>query len=183
MKVLSTMSAAVLATGLMMGVAANVEAAPIPVVFPSGPTSTTEDVGTLSIPSVVSFTHAGMPLGHVFTDAIEFSVLGPFDFDSAVSFTNFPPFFGITNLTVSLSNGVNAITVAAPGANQVFLSLTGLSAGDYVFTISGEAIGTASSSFDGNFAITPIPGALPLFLTALVALGYFGVRKQSNAAA
>ena len=55
----------------------------------------------------------------------------------------------------------------------------GLTPGTYTFTWGS---GADAGSFVIDIATTPLPAALPLFASALGALGFFGLRKKRGLA-
>jgi hypothetical protein len=75
------------------------------------------------------------------------------------------------------------------------VAVSGLSPGTYNYVLSGTFTGEwnpdgqcggsacQASDYQGSFAVTPIPAALPLLLSGLAAFGFFAHRRRSEAAA
>jgi|SRR5580765_499870 hypothetical protein len=133
-----------------------------------------------------------------FTDYITFQLVGT-QFVTITSATNVYPdpadfitdFTGAVYQQVGAPGGGDDILRFGPELAQACILqpscqvLAGaglLEAGNYFLQISG--IGGGQSGYGGNLAVTqvPIPGALALFASGLLGLGFFGKRKLTKQA-
>lgn len=119
------------------------------------------------------------------------SAPGPLSYDVTFSLT------AESNVALLLANFVTAdFHISNLLATSSDLTLTGalggpfsfagiLAAGDYLLHVMGTADGTAGGLFQVTLAATttPIPGALLLFVTAIVGMaGFAGLRRRGFAA-
>lgn len=117
-----------------------------------------------------------------FADVFKFSLSGLSDI---VTF-GFVPQGTFSNLTVKLFNGSTSSYVAPAAGMPLTTSYTfaGLPTGNsYQFEVSGLAT-SSIAAYVGSATVSavPLPAALPLFVTALAALG-FALRRRSATAA
>lgn len=126
-----------------------------------------------------------------FLDELQFSLASPGQVSATVANTSIDP-AGVGGsasslmdnhlLTVSLFDGEgNFITAAGAGHT---LSATGLSTGiTYTLAVSGKTTGIFGGVYGGSLTVgseVPLPASLPVFASALVALGWRR-RKGVNA--
>jgi hypothetical protein len=127
----------------------------------------------------------------VVADGTDFAELHAVIYDADPSgqdlFTNGDPGIiggpGNTNLIDIGSSVSNFLTGGSSNGNAAGAGLTSLASGSYYLRIFGVPVGSISH-FTGQIvasavAATPIPAALPLFLSALGALGFAARRRKA----
>lgn len=128
-----------------------------------------------------SYEFAGAhPSGDNILDTFEFSLSSTGDISASVNNLALPqqydpsgdPLFNIKFLTLGLYDGDgNFLSASGDGG---LLTATGLTAGaSYTLSVFGNADGIFGGTYYGDLKIveTPLPAALPAFISALLALG------------
>jgi hypothetical protein len=121
------------------------------------------------------------------------------DLPNTLEFIAGTPILDIAQFTIALFTdggpGNGGTLVDPPGVAQVLnpgnfvqLVFSNLLAGEYTLRVAGilngfDSDGEWHGEYQGSVAITPLPGALVMFMTALAGLGFAGWRRSTSAGA